>query len=103
MGGLKPTICFVNSFGAALPLPDMTAYCSAKYALQGFADSLRIEAQQKGVHIATVNPGVIKSDFRERAQWRGDDQDRRRSVMDQMLDGNVPGVQSVEEVADAVF
>eukprot|EP00931_Biecheleriopsis_adriatica_P091105 TRINITY_DN65001_c0_g1_i1.p1 TRINITY_DN65001_c0_g1~~TRINITY_DN65001_c0_g1_i1.p1 ORF type:complete len:108 (-),score=16.46 TRINITY_DN65001_c0_g1_i1:155-478(-) len=64
---VKPTICFVNSFGARVPLPNMSAYCAAKYALQGFADSLRLES--RNVHIATVHPGVIRSDFRNRATW----------------------------------
>mmetsp|Transcript_17991 Transcript_17991/g.40572 ORF Transcript_17991/g.40572 Transcript_17991/m.40572 type:complete len:353 (+) Transcript_17991:56-1114(+) len=105
--GPAPTVCFVNSFGARVPLPDMTAYCAAKYALQGFADSLRIELSQKGVHVATVHPGVIRSDFRQRAQWRGSAADGRKSTMDSLLDSESPvsGVvtQSVEEVADATY
>lgn len=104
--GMKPAICFVNSFGARLPLPSMTAYCSAKYALQGFADTLRIEAATRGVHVATVHPGVIRSDFRQRAQWRGPDGKMRQGTMDSILDGKTPGskliTQSVDEVAAAV-
>ncbi|CAE7438122.1 unnamed protein product [Symbiodinium natans] len=101
-----PTVCFVNSFGARVPLPGMTAYCAAKYALQGFADSLRLELTSKGVHVATVHPGVIRSDFRTRAQWRGSAAGSRRSMMNTLLDGQSPvsGVtQSVEEVAEAAF
>ena len=83
--GPTPTVCFVNSFGARVPLPDMTAYCAAKYALQGFADSLRLELTPAGVHVATVHPGVIRSDFRTRAQWRGSAAGGRRSTMDSQL------------------
>eukprot|EP00434_Breviolum_minutum_P001715 symbB.v1.2.001522.t2/scaffold83.1/size345278/6 len=104
--GVTPTVCFVNSFGGRLPLPDMTAYCASKYALQGFSDSLRLELSQKGVHVSTVHPGVIRSDFRERAQWRGEG-NQRQKMMDNLLDGKAPFsgtvTQSVDEIADAVF
>ena len=104
--GPAPTVCFVNSFGARVPLPDMTAYCAAKYALQGFADSLRLELAARGVHVATVHPGVIRSDFRTRAQWRGS-AGSRKSAMDTLLDGQSPVsslvTQSVEEVAEAAY
>ncbi|CAE7659589.1 unnamed protein product [Symbiodinium sp. CCMP2592] len=104
--GPAPTVCFVNSFGARVPLPDMTAYCAAKYALQGFADSLRLELAARGVHVATVHPGVIRSDFRTRAQWRGS-AGSRKSAMDTLLDGKSPVsslvTQSVEEVAEAAY
>eukprot|EP00441_Pelagodinium_beii_P005836 CAMPEP_0197681770 /NCGR_PEP_ID=MMETSP1338-20131121/95440_1 /TAXON_ID=43686 ORGANISM="Pelagodinium beii, Strain RCC1491" /NCGR_SAMPLE_ID=MMETSP1338 /ASSEMBLY_ACC=CAM_ASM_000754 /LENGTH=342 /DNA_ID=CAMNT_0043263151 /DNA_START=1 /DNA_END=1029 /DNA_ORIENTATION=- len=103
--GVKPTVCFVNSFGARVPLPNMTAYCAAKYALQGFADSLRLESPD--VHIATVHPGVIRSDFRSRAAWRGKAGERGKNNIDNLLDGKTPATnlvtQSVEEVAEAVF
>jgi len=104
--GVTPTVCFVNSFGGRLPLPDMTAYCASKYALQGFSDSLRLELSQKGVHVSTVHPGVIRSDFRQRAQWRGEGNQRQR-MMDNLLDGKTPLsgtiTQSVDEIAGAVF
>lgn len=106
-GGKKPTLCFVNSFGGRVPLPSMTAYTASKYALQGFADSLRIEAEAKGVHVATVHPGVIRSDFLKRAQWRGSEGETRRDAMGKILDGSAPTsglmTQSVEEVADGVL
>eukprot|EP00929_Paragymnodinium_shiwhaense_P075571 TRINITY_DN38647_c0_g1_i1.p1 TRINITY_DN38647_c0_g1~~TRINITY_DN38647_c0_g1_i1.p1 ORF type:complete len:396 (-),score=78.26 TRINITY_DN38647_c0_g1_i1:182-1369(-) len=105
-GGRKPTVCFVNSFGARVPLPNMTAYCAAKYALQGFADSLRLEASP-ALHVATVHPGVIRSDFRERAQWRGSQGDSSKSTMDSLLDSSSPAsslvTQDVDEVAGAVL
>jgi len=105
--GRKPVLCFVNSFGGRVPLPSMTAYTASKYALQGFADSLRMEAEPKGVHVATVHPGVIRSDFLKRAQWRGGEGETRRGAMDKILDGSAPAsgllTQSVDEVASGVM
>jgi len=103
----KPTLCFVNSFGARVPLPNMTAYCASKYALQGFADSLRIEAEPQGVRVITVHPGIIRSDFRKRAQYRGPKGEAGRANLDNILDGSGfmsrTITQSVDEVAEAVL
>lgn len=104
--GQKPSLCFVNGIGGRMPLPNMTAYCAAKYALQGFADALRLEIAQSGVHVGTVHPGVIRSDFRQRAQFRGDKGEQQRKSLDALLDGaslaSQLATQSVEEVANAV-
>jgi len=58
--------------------------------LQGFSDSLRLELSQKGVHVSTVHPGVIRSDFRERAQWRGEG-NQRQKMMDNLLETKLEG------------
>jgi hypothetical protein len=51
-----------------------------------------------------VHPGVIASDFLERAQFRGDEGEAARERMDQMLSNGMPGVvQKPEEIADAVW
>lgn len=100
----KGVICMVNSFGGVMPLKNMTAYTASKYALAGFADALRYEMSGKGVHVAQVHPGVIASDFLERAQFRGDEGEAARERMDQMLSNGMPGVvQKPEEIADAVW
>jgi len=103
----KPTLCFVNSFGARVPLPNFTAYCASKYALQGFADSLRLEAEPQGVRVITVHPGVIRSDFRKRAQFRGPKGEAGRANLDSILDGSSflsrAVTQNVDEVAEAVL
>ncbi len=62
----------------------------SRYALQGFSDSLRLELSQKGVHVSTVHPGVIRSDFRQRAQWRGEG-NQRQKMMDNLLEAELEG------------
>ena len=65
------SIINVGSIGGKMPLPAMTAYCASKYALTGLTESLRLELASTNVHLGMVHPGVINSDFMERAAFRG--------------------------------
>ena len=40
-----------------------TAYVSSKYALKGFADSLRTELRDYNVKVSSIYPGAIDSEF----------------------------------------
>lgn len=51
--------------------------------------------------MAQVHPGVIKSDFLERAQFRGEGADAQRDQMEKILDSGM--AQKPEEIADAVI
>eukprot|EP00242_Pyramimonas_sp_CCMP2087_P014794 CAMPEP_0198207456 /NCGR_PEP_ID=MMETSP1445-20131203/10902_1 /TAXON_ID=36898 /ORGANISM="Pyramimonas sp., Strain CCMP2087" /LENGTH=320 /DNA_ID=CAMNT_0043880491 /DNA_START=61 /DNA_END=1020 /DNA_ORIENTATION=- len=82
----RGAIVNVNSFAGVMPLRNMTAYTASKYALAGFTDALRYEVAPKGVHVAQVHPGVIKSDFMERAQFRGEGAAAARENMTKMLE-----------------
>lgn len=100
----KGSIVCVNSFGGVMPLRNMTAYTASKYALAGFADALRYELKEKGVHVAQVHPGVINSDFLERAQFRGGEGEMAKKNMEVMLASPMGGfVQKPEEIANAVI
>ena len=37
------------------------AYTASKFALEGYSDTLRIELDGTGIHVATIEPGPIKS------------------------------------------
>lgn len=43
------------------------AYNASKYALEGLADTLRLELEGTGVYVSTLNTGPITSKFRENA------------------------------------
>ena len=42
------------------------------------------------MHVSTVHPGVIRSDFRQRAQWRGEG-NQRQKMMDNLLETKLEG------------
>uniref|UniRef100_A0A7S0WIV6 Uncharacterized protein n=1 Tax=Pyramimonas obovata TaxID=1411642 RepID=A0A7S0WIV6_9CHLO len=100
----RGAIVNVNSFGGVMPLKNMTAYTASKYALAGFTDALRYELSPKGVHVAQVHPGIINSDFMERAQFRGEDAAVAANRLTETLQNGMGGiVQKPEEIAQAVW
>lgn len=49
-------------FGLIAP-PEQTAYCSAKFAVRGFTESLRHELEDTNVRVSAVHPGGIKTNI----------------------------------------
>lgn len=90
----------VNSFGGVIPLRGMSAYTASKYALYGMSEALRTELAPKGVHVGQVHPGIIDSDFLERAKFGNGEEGTK--AMRKTLD-TLPIVQKPAEVAAAVL
>ncbi|TAF51372.1 MAG: SDR family oxidoreductase [Oscillatoriales cyanobacterium] len=98
------TIVNVGSIGGKMPLPQMTAYCASKYAVTGLTETLRLELAPQGIHVCAVHPGLINSDFLERAQFRDRDEpavELRRQQMSQMLKS--PAANQPEDIAKAIW
>jgi NAD(P)-dependent dehydrogenase (short-subunit alcohol dehydrogenase family) len=60
-------------------MPNQSAYCSAKFAVRGFTDSLRQELRGTGVTAINVHPGGINTNIVRNARWRTDPGGRGRS------------------------
>ena len=60
-------------------MPNQSAYCSAKFAVRGFTDSLRQELRGTGVTAINVHPGGINTNIVRNARWRKDPEGRGRS------------------------
>lgn len=97
------TIINVGSFGGKVPLPYMTAYCTSKYAVTGFTETLRLEMEPLGIQVCGVHPSATNSAFLERALFRGEDAEvnQRRQQMEQMLSS--PMASQPSDVAKAIF
>ncbi len=97
-------IANVGSFGGKMPLPQMTAYCASKYAVTGFTDALRLELVPQGIHVCAIHPGVINSDFLERAQFRGTTQQVSDTMQQQMQSTlQAAWVSQPEDIAQAIW
>ncbi len=48
-------------------MPYRGAYNCSKFALEGLADTLRLELADSGIHVSLIEPGPIRSRFRENA------------------------------------
>ncbi|WP_213815859.1 SDR family NAD(P)-dependent oxidoreductase [Glaciihabitans sp. dw_435] len=53
----------VTSVGGAVGQPFSEAYCAAKFAVEGFMESLAPVAATVGVRVSVVEPGAVGSDF----------------------------------------
>ncbi len=53
----------VSSVGGVIGQPFNEAYCAAKFAVEGFMESLAPVAASTGVGVAVVEPGAVASDF----------------------------------------
>ncbi|HEY9816965.1 MAG TPA: SDR family oxidoreductase [Candidatus Obscuribacterales bacterium] len=94
----------VGSFGGKMPLTHMTAYCTSKYAVTGLTDTLRLELAPQGIHVGLVNPGLINSQFLERAQFRGASTAAAEQQRQQMAQAMMQSWASrPEDVAQAIW
>ncbi|GAA2748843.1 MULTISPECIES: SDR family NAD(P)-dependent oxidoreductase [Kitasatospora] len=53
----------VTSVGGVVGQPFNEAYCAAKFAVEGFMESLAPVAATTGVHVTVVEPGAVASEF----------------------------------------
>jgi NAD(P)-dependent dehydrogenase (short-subunit alcohol dehydrogenase family) len=53
----------VTSVGGVVGQPFNEAYCAAKFAVEGFMESLAPLARTVGVRVSVVEPGAVASDF----------------------------------------
>jgi NAD(P)-dependent dehydrogenase (short-subunit alcohol dehydrogenase family) len=53
----------VTSVGGAVGQPFNEAYCAAKFAVEGFMESLAPVALSQGVRVVVVEPGAVSSEF----------------------------------------
>ena len=59
----KGCLVFIASVAGKLGVPDETAYAASKFAMVGLAEALSLEVEDQGVHVLTVCPGAIRTDF----------------------------------------
>lgn len=63
-------ILFITSMGGLRAFPGLSAYHGTKYALEGIADSLRLEVAPFGIHVMSVEPGGFRTDWAGRSMTR---------------------------------
>ncbi len=56
-------ILTVTSVGGVVGQPFAEAYCGAKFAVEGFMQSLAVVAERFGVWVSVIEPGAVASEF----------------------------------------
>lgn len=72
-------VIWVGSVLGMMGLAYRGTYVATKFAMEGMADSLRIELADEGIHVVVVQPGPVATDFRRTARRRFDRVDRAGS------------------------
>lgn len=65
----SPSLLFVSSIGAYMPLPSLGGYSVTKTALAGLVSVLATELAPRGIRVNGVAPGLVRTRFSERI-WR---------------------------------
>lgn len=53
----------LSSIGGLVGYPGASIYCAAKFAVEGFSESLAPELAPFGIHVTIVEPGFFRTDF----------------------------------------
>lgn len=56
-------IIMTSSLAGLITLPQWSVYVASKWAIKAFADSIRPELKAFNVHVTTIHPGVVKTEF----------------------------------------
>ena len=65
-------IVTITSIGARVPAPHLLPYTTAKFAVRGFSEGLRVELAQYGITVTTVVPGLMRTGSPRNALFTGD-------------------------------
>ncbi len=69
----KGTIVNLSSIVGKFPFPTSGPYAATKHAVEAISDALRHEVRPFGIRVVTIRPGVIATEFNEKAnQLTGD-------------------------------
>jgi len=58
----------MNSLSGRIAMPLSAPYCASKFALWGFADSIRAELAKKNIGLLSVYPNFVKTSFQANTQ-----------------------------------
>lgn len=59
-----------SSMGGMVGFAGASIYCSTKFAVEGFSESLAMEVARFGIHVTIVEPGFFRTDFLDESSVR---------------------------------
>lgn len=83
------TIVQISSVAGKYGFNNRTAYCAAKWGVQGFTEALRVELGSNGIHVFTINPAAVATPW-----WETGNDPQPPEIMERML--------QPEDIAEAV-
>ena len=66
----RSDLIFIGSEAGLKGARQGSLYCAAKFGLRGFCQSLRQDCGRQNLHVGIVNPGMVRSEFFARLDFR---------------------------------
>lgn len=86
----------IASFAGKIATPKSSGYSASKHAVIGFTNALRLEVENKGVLVTTVNLGPVRTNFFNIADPAGNYQDSVKRLM-------IEPEQVIDQIVKALF
>lgn len=102
LGQNSGVIVNTSSVFGLMGWPLQTAYCSSKFAVRGFTESLRHELRASGVRAAAVHPGAIKTNILRNARYHADPLQRDLSHDDAVAEFDAIARTTPERAAEII-
>jgi short-subunit dehydrogenase len=58
-----------SSVGGLVTMPLYSVYCSTKWALEGFMESLQFELKQFNIKVKNIEPAAVKTEFEKAVEF----------------------------------
>jgi NADP-dependent 3-hydroxy acid dehydrogenase YdfG len=71
----------IGSVAGRQPYENAAVYVASKFAVRGFTYALRQDLLGRPIHLTTVDPGLVESNF-SRVRFRGDEERARKVYED---------------------
>ena len=76
-------IIFIGSESGLLGAKNGSLYCTAKFGLRGFTESLSKDVSKKNIRVSIINPGMVRTDFFENLNFEpGNNEENAISIKD---------------------
>ena len=76
-------IIFIGSESGLLGAKNGSLYCTAKFGLRGFTESLSKDVSKKNIRVSLINPGMVRTDFFENLNFEpGNNEENTISIKD---------------------
>ncbi len=67
----------MGSLAGLIPVPKEIPYCTSKWAVVGFSNSLRVEGHDLGIKVNLVCPGIMHTPIHDKTPWVNVDKEKQ--------------------------
>lgn len=95
----------ICSIGGKIAVPHLLPYVAAKFAMTGFSEGLQSELRNRGVHVLTVAPGLMRTGGHMNAEFTGDQAKEYRwfALAASMPGASINVTRAARQIVDALI